>query len=83
VGASTKNKILEYLAERDLSESDAHNVATSILMKSEVINQLLQAADAQMQIYACGVLVNLALNTSSAPVVLQLNPCGRLVSLLW
>ncbi|KAJ7270393.1 armadillo-type protein [Mycena rebaudengoi] len=78
VGASTKTKVLEYIAKKDISDDDAHQVANSVLLESTAI----EAADTQMQIYACDMLVNLTVNTSSAPVVLQLNPCGRLVFLL-
>jgi hypothetical protein len=82
VGTSTKTEILKCIAKKVISEDDAHAVAHSILMQSNVLDESLQASDAQMQIYACDVLFNLAVNTSSAPVILHLYPCGRLVSLL-
>ncbi|KAF7369622.1 hypothetical protein MVEN_00293000 [Mycena venus] len=83
VGTATKKKILEYIArKKKLSDADAFEVAQTLLLNSDVVHAFLQAADTQLQIYACDVLVNLATNTSSAPVVLQLNPCGRLVSFL-
>ncbi|KAJ7799398.1 hypothetical protein B0H14DRAFT_1707037 [Mycena olivaceomarginata] len=81
VGASTKVKMLEYIAKKPIREDDAHAVAHSILAQSNVLDLFLQASDAQMQIHACDVLVNLVLNTSSAPVVLHLNPCVRTHSL--
>ncbi|KAF7369624.1 hypothetical protein MVEN_00293200 [Mycena venus] len=82
VGTATKKKILEYIAKKKLSDADAFEVAQTLLLNSDVVQAFLQAVDTQLQIYACDVLVNLATNTSSAPVVLQLNPCGRLVSFL-
>ncbi|KAF7369639.1 hypothetical protein MVEN_00294900 [Mycena venus] len=82
VGNSTRTKILKYIAGKDMIDSDAHEVARTLLLDSVVIDQFLRASDAQLQVYACDLLVNLAINISSAPVVVQLNPCGRLVSFL-
>ncbi|KAJ7692421.1 armadillo-type protein [Mycena rosella] len=72
------------MAEKDLSDDGpvVQKVAHSVLLQSNVIDGFLQASDPLMQKHACDILVNFALNKFSAPVVLQLNPCGRLVSLL-
>ncbi|KAJ7924208.1 armadillo-type protein, partial [Mycena leptocephala] len=82
VGTSTKAKILRCIAKKKISDDDACEVAHLFLLDSVVMDQFLQARDDRMQINACDVLRNLALHTSSAPIILQLNPCGRLVSLL-
>ncbi|KAJ7883568.1 armadillo-type protein [Mycena leptocephala] len=64
VGVQTKTKILAYIAKQE--------VANSLLMQSKVMDEFLQAANAQIQIYACDVLVNLAAPRIIIVVILNL-----------
>ncbi|KAF8196694.1 armadillo-type protein [Mycena galopus ATCC 62051] len=80
VSWSTKAAILSELARAArFSEVDAHAVVDSPVLSH--VAKMLESPDSRTSA-ACELLGSLSRHTSTAPAVLDLNPCERLMSLL-
>jgi hypothetical protein len=87
VSLLTKVAILSELADRipDSESYPSSEVNARAVVNSPVFNyiaQMLGSPDAGARVSSCRLLGNLAYHECTAPAVLELKPCERLVSLL-
>jgi hypothetical protein len=79
---STKAVVLKDITDRAVSEHDARKLADSVVLQSQLVNQLFQSANGDVRRWMCELVGRLAHHDSIMPSVLSENTCGLLVSLL-
>ncbi|KAJ7626352.1 armadillo-type protein [Mycena polygramma] len=81
VSLATKAKILSELIDRATFEADARIMIGSPGFDSFLIG-MLDSPDPRVQISSCALVGALATHECTAPAILDLKPCARLMSLL-
>lgn len=74
--------VLKDITDRAVSEHDARKLADSVVLQSQLVNQLFQSANGDVRRWMCELVGRLAHHDSIMPSVLSENTCGLLVSLL-
>ncbi|KAJ7753051.1 armadillo-type protein [Mycena maculata] len=82
ISPRTQGLILDELANRCLSNTDADTVMDSAVVDSDLVEMLLQSKSSEVRRGACKLLGHLSEDQDTAAAISAGNVCGRLLSLL-